>query len=260
MKYIEKVDEIQIYDDGTGRVDLWDFSRANENEESRVEAIATVASVCYNKLPNDAKKLVKRLWTESGGGPSSALEFIRSCYGPSIASSLRNNPGIITAEEWCEFDSVGPDALAGWHKEVIATFRVTVPIFVARQLLRHRSFSAQERSRRYTTDKISPLEWWVVNNDYKTHNIMAEIYEQEYMAYRKLLDLGLPAERARSVLGTGLYTTIWLQSDVPGLKNYFKLRLDKHTQKEHRELAQAMFDLLEKHQPVLYDKVRPHES
>ena len=90
MKYINKIDHRDLFDDGIGFVELWDFSRANENEESRVEAVATVASICYGKPPKDAKKLVERLWTESGGLPSSAFEFIRAGDAPGIGESLRN--------------------------------------------------------------------------------------------------------------------------------------------------------------------------
>ena len=60
MKYIEKVDQRGLYGDGIGVVELWDFARANENAESRIEAVATVASICYGKPPKDAKKLRER--------------------------------------------------------------------------------------------------------------------------------------------------------------------------------------------------------
>ena len=251
MKYIKKIDERSLYNDGIGKIELYDFSRANENEESRIEAVSTVASQCYGKPPKDAKKLVERLWTESGGLPSSAFEFVRAWNGPSINDSLRNSPGLAVTSE-----RLG-DLAAGWHKERIATFRLTVPIFTARQIRTHRTFSYQELSRRRVTDKRVPLSWWMVNDSMKRHNIMAKIYEQEWIAYHELMKEGVPAEEARAVLGVGLYTTFWMQGHVPAWQNFFKLRLDSHAQKECREAAQAMADLLADHQSELWEKVKP---
>ena len=253
MKYIQKIDERSLYGDGIGKICLWDFSRANQNEESRIEAVSTVASICYGKPPKDAKKLVERLWVESGGLPSSAFEFLRSGDKPSIEESLRNNPSLPHDGE----GRIGltPDDLAHLHSERIATFYIKAPIFVARQVMRHRSMSFQELSRRYTTDKWIPLEFWEPQDD--TDIIYENVYVHATTNYRRLIAAGVRAEIARAVLPVSLYTQFWLMSDAPGLKNYFKLRLDKHVQKEHRELAEAMLDLLKEHQPELWEKVKP---
>ena len=61
--------------------------------------------------------------------------------------------------------------------------------------------------------------------------------------------LNVRAEIARAVLGTGLYTEFWMMGDREAWANYFALRLDRHAQKEHRDLAQAMRDLLAERQP-----------
>jgi len=254
MEYIEKVDQRDLYGDGIGKVELWDFARANENEESRIEAVATVASICYGKPPQDAKKLVERLRTESGGLPSSAFEFIRSCYYHDISVSLRNNAKLQTDEEWCENDSVKPETMAEWQREVVATFKIKVPIFVARQVMRHRQFSYQELSRRYTADDQVALESWSPDIDLRI--LYTDLYNHAYKIYRALILDGKRPEIARAVLPVGLYTEFWMQGDAPAWENYFKLRLNKHAQPEHRELAQAMLDLLEKHQPELWEKVK----
>jgi len=142
MEYIKKVAEKELWN--SGKVELWDLSRCNTNEESRVECISQIASVCYGKPPKDAKKLVERLWTESGGLPSSALEFIRLVNPDGshsgIADSLRNWTKMPTLESitW----PIESDLRI--HRANIATFRLTVPIFLARQIVRHRQFSHQE--------------------------------------------------------------------------------------------------------------------
>jgi len=256
MEYIKKVAEKELWN--AGKVELWDLSRCNTNEESRVECISQIASICYGKPPKDAKRLVERLWTESGGLPSSALEFIRLVNPDGshsgITDSLRNWTKMPTLESiaW----PIESDLRI--HRANIATFRLTVPIFIARQVMRHRQFSYQERSLRFTKVGLDDAIWYIPPDaSMDVHNLFAEAYEKEIVVYTKLLEAGVPREQARAVLGVGLSTELWMQGDVPAWKNYFKLRLEKHTQKEHRELAQAMLDLLEEHQPELWRKVRP---
>jgi len=245
VDYIKKIAEKEPL--GTGYVELWDFSRANTNQESRVKAVATVASICYGKAPKDAKKLVERLWTESGGLPSSAFEFIRDGRDPTIEDSLRNNHDLVTYES---DTSKSAEDLIERHKTNIATFRIKVPIFVARQIMRHRQFSYQELSRRYTDDKHVSLEFWSLGEDEvkTTAQLFQLAYTMEERIYRLLCDSNVRAEIARAVLGTGLYTEFWMMGDRKAWANYFALRLDQHTQGEHREVAQAMRNLLEEHQ------------
>ena len=264
MKYIKKIDQRDLYGDGIGKVALWDFARANENEESRIEAVATVASICYGKPPKDAKKLVERLWTESGGLPSSAFEFIRiGGLLSDIRHSLRNHPfsmpyfSLMADAKGIGVPSNARERLACQHRKDIATFKLKVPIFIARQVMRHRQFSYQELSRRYTTDKRVPLEFWKVKAGTAVSGMMENVLHDACDLYREIQAAGYKPEIARGVLPQSLYTEFWMMGDVPAWKNYFKLRLDQHTQKEHRELAIAMLDLLHKHQIDLWDKVAP---
>ena len=244
MDYIRKTSEKELWN--LGRAELWDFSGANQNEESRIEAVATVASICYGRPAKDAKKLIDRLWTESCGLPSSAFEFVRDARVPGIENSLRNNPQLATYEDDPE---ASEEELAKRHRMSIATFRIKVPIFVARQVMRHRTFSYQELSRRYTDDKHVPLVFWTPEEEETAAGLFRLAYSMEEKIYRLLRELDVRAEAARAVLGTGLYTELWMMGDRAAWGNYFALRLDPHTQKEHRELAQAMRALLEEYQP-----------
>ena len=267
MSYIAKVDSRELYDDGIGKVDLWDFSSADLNEESRIEAVSKIASICYSKPPRDAKKLIKRLWTESGGLPSSAFEFLR--WGGAISGidkSLRNNPEMPTFEEIPSEASptmshqMDIDMAIINHEESIATFRLKVPIFIRSQIVRHRSYSLQELSRRYTTDKQAPVEFFVPPHSKihpKARAVFMDSYAMSYAAYKDLLDTGVRPEVARGVLPQSLYTEFWLMGNVPALKNYFALRTYESAQLEHRMVAEAMLDLLKEHQPELWKKVKP---
>ena len=77
-KYIKKIaEEPNIFGDGIAYLQQWDFSKANMNDITRIEAITTVASVCYDN-PNVIGKenLYNRLKAESMGLPSSSFEFV----------------------------------------------------------------------------------------------------------------------------------------------------------------------------------------
>ena len=65
-----------IFNDNIAYVEQWDFSRANLNEESRINAITQVASICYqNPKAIGSESLYNRLLAESKGLPSSSFEM-----------------------------------------------------------------------------------------------------------------------------------------------------------------------------------------
>ena len=65
-----------IFNDSIAYVEQWDFSRANLNEESRINAITQVASICYqNPKALNSESLYNRLMAESIGLPSSSFEM-----------------------------------------------------------------------------------------------------------------------------------------------------------------------------------------
>ena len=78
LKHIKLLGELpNLFNDNIAFLQQWDFSRANRDDESRIEAITKVASVCYDN-PNAVgkKSLYDRLAAEAGGLPSSSFEFI----------------------------------------------------------------------------------------------------------------------------------------------------------------------------------------
>lgn len=78
LKYVRKVATTDnLFNDGISEVSLYDFSRANLSEESRVEAVTLIASACYaNPNAIGRETLFNRLEQESLGLPSSSFEFI----------------------------------------------------------------------------------------------------------------------------------------------------------------------------------------
>ena len=126
---------------------------------------------------------------------------------------------------------------------------------IARQILRHRSFSFQEFSQRYAdasqlgfevrearlqdtknrqnsieTDNLALQSWW-------------ETYQREVMrkcedAYQFALDKGIAKEQARAVLPEGMTKSrMYMNGTLRSWVHYIQLRTANGTQKEHREIA-----------------------
>ena len=75
MKLINKKEN--IFGDDIAFVEQYDSSTANLNEENRIKAITTVASICYqNPKALGSESLYNRLLAESQGLPSSSAEFV----------------------------------------------------------------------------------------------------------------------------------------------------------------------------------------
>lgn len=129
---------------------------------------------------------------------------------------------------------------------------------IARQLLRH-GFRFQEFSQRYAE---APLEWEYREarmqdsknrqNSLETTDdgLIAEWFVKQALvaqaaqeAYRWAIEKGIAKEVARVVLPEGMTpTTLYFNGNVRNLIHYTQVRTDPTTQKEHREIAQAIWD------------------
>jgi len=143
-------------------------------------------------------------------------------------------------------------------EHVTATFRIKVPLFIRSQIMRHRTFSYNEISRRYTSDEIDlwfPEMWrGQSNKDLQcssgqlTDVIADEMFESSVamalQAYHSLLDRGIARELARAVLPQSLYTTFYMTGNLHNWSHFLKLRLDTHAQPEVRAVAEVIRDKL----------------
>ncbi len=149
-------------------------------------------------------------------------------------------------------------------------FHVKVPIFVARQIFRHRTASFNEISGRYVQLKeefFIPSEFRSNTKsnkqeseevfDQEKYNSMTKtletIYENSKTAYNDLLNLGLARELARTVLPLGTYTEFFYKQDLRNLLHFIRLRLDAHAQKEVRSVAEAFAFFVKNIVPITWD-------
>ena len=140
---------------------------------------------------------------------------------------------------------------------------------IARQIMRHRSFSFQEFSQRYAD--VEQLGDWVMREcrlqdmknrqnslpceDLDTLNLWADLQHlvagTAIDAYRAALSSGIAKEQARALLPEGLTPTrLYMCSTIRNWIFYLKQRLDPTTQKEHREVARMVLAELRAVAPI----------
>jgi thymidylate synthase (FAD) len=149
---------------------------------------------------------------------------------------------------------------------------ITTTRDIARQILRHRSFSFQEFSQRYAVvedpsevrearlqdhknrqnsidcvDESLQLEW---------EKIQHSVADASAHAYKWALDKGIAKEVARSVLPEGLTPTrMYMNGTLRSWIHYIQLRSGQGTQKEHCEIAKACASALEPIFPFIKELV-----
>lgn len=244
-----KVDSIPLYNDSIGMVSLYDASHANESEAQRIWTVTQICSLAYgNESAKNPESLYERMKSIKH---ESLWEFIRTGFdfdGTAIEDSMRCDPHSYSLDGEYTGYNVSVN-----HLENIACFRIKVPMFVARQFMRHRSFSYLEMSRRYTKGAKVPFEFWFPTDF--THQQRRGSKDLFNQIYSEMSEYGYDTQIASRFLPQTTYTEFYMMGEVEGLKNFFRLRLDSHAQTEIREVAEAMLELLRVNQPELYKKV-----
>jgi len=147
-------------------------------------------------------------------------------------------------------------------------FHVAMPIFVARQWIRHRTANVNEYSARYS---VVPDRFYVPTADNVRKQSRSnrqggeelidigtaeefldylESCRKQYARYEQLLEKGVSRELARIGLPVNVYTEWYWKCDLHNILHFLSLRMDEHAQKEIRDYAVAMFELIKPIVPV----------
>lgn len=152
-------------------------------------------------------------------------------------------------------------------------FHVKLPIFVARQWIRHRTANVNEYSGRYsemkdefyvpelsqvraqsTSNKQGREEQAFATEDaVRITDGMRSTQEQQYAEYLQLLDTGLAREIARINLPVSNYTEWYWKIDLHNLFHFLRLRIDSHAQYEIRVYASAMAEIVKQIVPFAWE-------
>lgn len=134
--------------------------------------------------------------------------------------------------------------------EMVETkFLVKCPIFVARQWMRHRTWSYAEISRRnssffnefYIPDQV---RFNLSKNSVEAINFnesIQTVYEEVNRVYELFIDNDVSSELSRIILPISLYTKFICKTDVRNLIHFLKLRLSKDAQYEIRQYADIIY-------------------
>jgi thymidylate synthase (FAD) len=151
-------------------------------------------------------------------------------------------------------------------------FLVRLPIFVARQFIRHRTSSVNEFSARYS---IMSDEYEIPPADEVRHQStrnrqgrgdalpeevvsrfrsdLERISKDAYAAYTKALDDGVARETARLLLPVAYYTQWYWKANLWNVLHFLSLRLDPHAQEEIRLYAAEMAKIVRAVTPIAYE-------
>ena len=200
-------------------------------------------------------------------GISDAQELIAYCARVSNPSNQLNTETsekliryLVKHQHWSPLEMVS------------ACCEITTTRDIARQILRHRSFSFQEFSQRYadptqdlafvtrearlqdtknrqnsiSTDDTELQAWWDAKQKW--------IIEQSSLAYTEAVGRGIAKEQARAVLPEGLIESrLYMNGTLRSWIHFIELRSANGTQKEHQEIALACASVISKIFPMVAD-------
>ncbi|MDR1307574.1 MAG: FAD-dependent thymidylate synthase [Treponema sp.] len=194
------------------------------------------------------------------GGDERVVQSARVSYGAGT-KTWREDSGLI--------DYLMRNRHTSPFEQVVFTFHVKLPIFVARQWVRHRTARLNEISGRYSVMKDdfyipAPEDLALQSSDNKQGRSVDALesasaekirsgleaaQKRAYGEYADLVEEGLARELARINLPLSLYTEWYWQIDLHNLFHFLELRLDPHAQKEIRLYARVLFDIAKKVAP-----------
>ena len=139
---------------------------------------------------------------------------------------------------------------------------------IAQQIIRHRSFSFQEFSQRYSDinaleDVLEPVELRykhesnrqsstdIIEDDILIDRVEKHLIKSSKL-YCDLINADVAPETARFVLPLCTKTRIYMNGTLRSWIHYIDLRADEHTQKEHRLIAEQIKPIIQKRFPSIY--------
>jgi thymidylate synthase (FAD) len=171
-------------------------------------------------------------------------------YCARVSSSKQDNP---------EYEKLLGYCIKNSHWSVFEMASMCVEIVtsraIAQQILRHRSFNFQEFSQRYaevTNFELYEARRQDTKNRQNSIDDMSEetkgwflyaqasIQERSEALYEEALKLGIAKEQARFLLPLSTTTKLYMHGTVRSFIHYLNLRTGNGTQKEHKEIAEAI--------------------
>lgn len=219
-------------------------------------------------------------------GNRNDVDALYLAYTDEIPQNAGNTGGYLSRADYGLIHYLAKHKHTSCFEHQGATCRLKVPIFIARQIQRHRTFAYNEVSRRYVD---TPPEFFVpdswrkradnvkqgsseetVDNDVWTisawgltgTNAKTEydtMVKQAVAVYENMLSFGVAPEMARMILPQSMYTEFYMSGNLRNWAHFLKLRLDGHAQLEVQQVAQQVADLLTPVWPVSMEALMAYD-
>jgi len=203
------------------------------------------------------------------GGDARIVQTARVSYGEGT-KTIRQDAGLI--DYLLRHEHTSP------FEHVIFELHCKMPIFVARQWIRHRTARLNEISGRYSVmkdefylpprDQISlqsldnkqgrEKETVPVELQDKVLELLKQDQSASYANYSEILNDGIARELARINLPLSMYTEWYWQMDLKNMLHFLKLRMDSHAQWEIQEYARAIATIVKAVCPMAYESFERH--
>jgi len=246
--------------------------QSQENKTKRVSA-PELEKILYEAIPVLDHGFIRVV--DYMGNDTSIVQAARVSYGKGT-KKVNTDAGLIKY------------LMRHWHSTPFEMceikYHVKLPIFIARQWIRHRTANVNEYSARYS---ILDKEFYLPNQENlaaqsqinrqgrgdvlkgdqarQVLDLLKNDANQTYNNYETMLNerydgsvidenkIGLARELARMNLTLNTYTQWYWKTDLLNLMNFLRLRADHHAQYEIRTYADAMLDTLQKWVPITYE-------
>ena len=246
--------------------------QSQENKTKRVTA-PELEKILYDAIPILDHGFIRVV--DYMGDDTSIVQAARVSYGKGT-KKVSTDSGLIKY------------LMRHWHSTPFEMceikYHIKLPIFIARQWIRHRTANVNEYSARYS---ILDKEFYLPGPEHlaaqsqinrqgrgdvlkgeqakKVLDLLKNDAEQTYKNYEEMLNerydgtvinegkTGLARELARMNLTLNTYTQWYWKTDLLNLMNFLRLRADHHAQYEIRTYADAMLDTVKKWVPITYE-------
>ena len=246
--------------------------QSNQNTTKRV-TVADLEKILFEAIPILDHGFIRVI--DYMGNDTSIVQAARVSYGKGT-KQVSTDSGLIKY------------LMRHWHSTPFEMceikYHVKLPIFIARQWIRHRTANVNEYSARYS---ILDKEFYLPKKEHlaaqsknnrqgrgevlegdqanKVLSLLKDDAERTYDNYETMLnerydgsvvdekEPGLARELARMNLTLNTYTQWYWKTDLLNLMNFLRLRADSHAQYEIRAYADAMLDTLKSWVPITYD-------
>ncbi len=268
-----------IFGDNIAYLESYDFSKANMSNETRLDVITLVASICYQSpKAHKSESLYNRLMAESGGLPSSSFEMVpmlfnyhdvKKVYGANFETSnvlkygekidnylLTNFRAVVY-----DFENLAIDLRDHFNTEaecaIIAkhfkVFKMKVDMPTFSQAVRHR-VNWQVLSRRYVSGTRVPFDFYIADKMKSITSIKDVSGADEEFTTQQVIDIclvhyyasleaGVKPQVARGIIPQCAYTIAWCAMQPKQFNSFINLRSDSHAQWEINQLSNAMKEL-----------------